>query len=147
MNAQIRRLFFVFSALFVALVGMATYWLWRAPELEARQGNPNLVVRQLTIERGRILARDGKTPFAANRRRRVQGQDWYVRRYPTGGLAAQMIGYSTIQRSRTGLEESLNDYLTGSNADLSTLIDRAGDALRGLTRRGNEVVTTLDVPA
>ncbi|MBD0317460.1 MAG: penicillin-binding protein 2, partial [Thermoleophilia bacterium] len=147
MNAQIRRLFLVFSALFVALVGMATYWLWRAPELEARQGNPNLVVRQLTIERGLILAADAKTPLAANRRRKVQGRDWYVRRYPRGGLAAQTVGYSTIQRSRTGLEESLNDYLTGSNANLSTLVDRAGDALRGLTRRGNDVVTTLDLAA
>ena len=47
MNRQIRRVFLVFCGLFVALVAMSSYWLWKAPELEARQGNPSLVVRQL----------------------------------------------------------------------------------------------------
>ncbi len=147
MNVQIRRLFFVFAFLFLALVGMATYWLWRAPELEARQGNPNLVVRQLTIKRGLVYASDGRTVLAANRRRKVQGRTWYLRRYPERGLAAQVVGYSTVERSRTGLEESLNDYLTGSNANLSTVVDRALDTLQGLTREGNHVVTTLDARA
>jgi penicillin-binding protein A len=146
-NPQIRRLFLVFAALFVALVGMSSYWLWRAPDLEAREGNPNLVVRHLTIKRGLIYASDGKTVLAENRRRRVRGRSWYLRRYPLGGVAAHVVGYSTIQRSRTGLEESLNDYLTGSNADLSTLVDRALDTVRGITRKGNHVVTTLDVRA
>ena len=147
MNTQIRRLFFVFATLFFALVGMSTYWLWRAPELEARQGNPNLVVRQLTVKRGLVLASDGKTRLAQNRQRKVQGRTWYLRTYPTRGLAAQLVGYSTIERSRTGLEESLNDYLTGSNANLSTIVDRALDTVRGATQEGNDVVTTLDVRA
>jgi penicillin-binding protein A len=147
MNAEIRRLFFVFCALFVALVGMSTYWLWRAPDLEARQGNPNVVVRQLTIKRGLVYAADGKTVLARNRKRKVRGETWYLREYPTEGLAAQVVGYSTIERSRTGLERALNDYLTGSNADLGTLVDRAEDTLRGLTQQGNDVVTTLDVRA
>ena len=29
------------------------------------------------------------------------------------------VGYSTTARSQTGLEQSLNDYLTGSNTNLS----------------------------
>jgi peptidoglycan glycosyltransferase len=147
MNAQIRRLFFVFAALFVALVAMSTYWLWKAPDLEARRGNPQLVVRQVTIKRGLIYAANGKTIFATNRKRRVQGRTWYLRRYPTEGLVAATVGYSTIERSRTGLEESLNDYLTGSNANLRTLFDRTVDTLKGITRQGNDVVTTIDVPA
>jgi peptidoglycan glycosyltransferase len=145
-NRQIRRLFFVFAFLFVALVAMSSYWLWRAPELEARQGNPNQVVRQLTIDRGKIFSADGVV-LATNRKRDVQGQTWYLRRYPQGGLTAHVVGYSTVERSRTGLEESLNDYLTGSNADLSTLIDRATDAIRGITRRGNDVHTSIDAEA
>ena len=51
MNAQVRRLFFVLVGLFVLLVVMTTYWLWKAPDLEARQGNPQLIVQQLTIDR------------------------------------------------------------------------------------------------
>ena len=147
MNPQIRRLFFVFTALFVALVGMSSYWLWKAPDLEARRGNPNLIVRQLTIKRGLIYASDGRTRFAVNRKRRVQGRTWYLRRYPQRGLAAQTIGYSTVQRSRAGLEKSLNDYLTGSNANLHTLLDTTLDKLRGLTQTGNNVVTTINVRA
>jgi peptidoglycan glycosyltransferase len=146
-NAQIRKLFYVFAFLFVALVGMSSYWLWRAPDLEARQGNPNLVVRQLLIERGLVLAADGETVLARNREQEVDGQTWYRRQYPQRGLTAHVVGYSTVQRSRTGLEESLNDYLTGSNADLATLLDRAADTLRGITRQGNDVVLTLDANA
>ena len=39
----------------------------------------------------------------------------------------------------------MNDFLTGSNANLSTVIDSALDKLRGIPRQGNDVVTSLDV--
>ena len=39
----------------------------------------------------------------------------------------------------------MNDYLTGSNKNLSTVIDTTLDRLRGLTQEGNNVVTTLDL--
>jgi len=146
-NAQVRRLFFVLVGLFFTLILMTTYWLWKAPDLEARQGNPQLIVQQLTIDRGSILAADGKTPFARNRKveKRQVGSTWYIRTYPTDELAARPVGYSTIERSRTGLEESLNDYLTGSNANLDTLLNNTLDKLRGITQRGNDVITTIDV--
>jgi peptidoglycan glycosyltransferase len=148
-NAQVRRLFFVLVGLFVALVLMTTYWLWKAPDLEARQGNPQVIVQQLTIDRGTIYAADGKTVFARNRqvRKKAIGRTWYVRTYPTGELAARPVGYSTIERSRTGLEESLNDYLTGSNANLDTIVNNTIDKLKGITQRGNDVVTTIDAQA
>jgi peptidoglycan glycosyltransferase len=149
MNPQIRRLFFVIVALFVALVGISTYWLWDAPNLEAKRGNPSLLVRQLTIERGLIYASDGKTIFAKNRRVKKKGigQPWYLRVYPNHELVAHPVGYSTIERSRTGLESSLNDYLTGSNANLDTIFDNTLDKLRGLTQQGNDVVTTINAHA
>ena len=148
MNPQIRRLFLVFAFLFVALIATATYWLWRAPDLEARQGNPILIVRELEIKRGLILAADGRTPLAANRRRQLEdGRVWWLRRYPERSLTAHAVGYSTIGQSRTGLELSMNDFLTGSNANLSTVIDSALDKVRGIPRVGNDVVTTLDLEA
>jgi penicillin-binding protein A len=148
-NAQVRRLFFVLAGLFVALIAMTTYWLWKAPDLEARQGNPQLIVQQLTIDRGSIFASDGRTVFAKNRvvKRKQLGRTWYIRTYPTDELAARPVGYSTIERSRTGLEESMNDYLTGSNANLDTLFNNTLDKLRGITQRGNDVVTTIDASA
>jgi peptidoglycan glycosyltransferase len=85
----------------------------------------------------------------AGRRKRTlrDGRVWWVRRYPRDELTAQAVGYSTIERARTGIEEALNDFLTGSNANLSTVVDRTLDKLRGLTQEGNSVVTTLDARA
>jgi penicillin-binding protein A len=146
MNTRIRRLFLVFAFLFVAVIATSTYWLWRAPDLEARQGNPTLVVRQLTIKRGLIYAADGRTLLATRRRVRLEdGRIWYVRRYPQRELTAHPVGYSTIERSRTELERSQNDVLTGSSKDLRTVVDSTLDRLRGLTQEGNDVVTTLRV--
>jgi peptidoglycan glycosyltransferase len=143
-NAQIRRLFVALCLLFVALVATSTYWLWRSPELEARRGNPTLVVKQVTIDRGWIYASNGTTVLARNRQRTVQGETWFLRRYPQDGLTAHVVGYSTIARSRTGLELSMNDFLTGSNSNLSTVVDRALDKVRGLTQTGNDLVLTID---
>jgi peptidoglycan glycosyltransferase len=146
-NPQIRRLFLVFAFLFVALIATATYWLWRAPDLEARQGNPQ-IVRELEIERGLILGANGRTRLAANRKRTLEdGTVWYLRRYPQRSLTAHAVGYSTVGRSRTGLEKSMNDFLTGSNANLSTIFDTTLDKLRGIPRQGNDLVTTLDLDA
>jgi penicillin-binding protein A len=146
-NPQIRRLFLAFSFLFVALIATATYWLWRAPDLEARQGNP-LIVRELEIERGLIFAANRRTRLAANRKRTLEdGTVWYLRRYPTQSLTAHAVGYSTIGRSRTGLEKSMNDFLTASNANLSTILDTTLDKLRGIPRVGNNLVTTIDLDA
>jgi penicillin-binding protein A len=148
-NPQIRRLFFVLVALFVAVAAISTYWLWEAPNLEAKRGNPNLIVKQLTIDRGLIYASDGKTVFARNRKvtKKGQGRPWYLRVYPERTLVAHPVGYSTVERARTGLEQSMNDYLTGSNANLDTVIDNALDSLRGLTQQGNDIVTTIDARA
>jgi penicillin-binding protein A len=145
-NPQIRRLFFVLTALFLAVVAISTYWLWEAPNLEAKRGNPNLLVKQLTIDRGLIYASDGKTVLARNRKvtKKGLGRPWYLRVYPERDLFAHPVGYSTVERARTGLEESLNDYLTGSNANLDTVIDNALGTLQGLTQEGNDIVTTID---
>ena len=146
MNKQVSRLFSFLAIGLAAVVGMATYWLWRSPDLEARQGNPSLVVHQLVIQRGLIVAADG-TVLARNRKEQFQGRTVYVRRYPPGGLLAQTVGYSTVSRARAGLERSMNDFLTGSNDNLSTIIQRITDKVKGLTQRGNSLVLTVDMKA
>jgi peptidoglycan glycosyltransferase len=52
-------------------------------------------------------------------------------------------GYSTQSRFRTGLERSMNDYLTAQNANLSTVLGSTLDRLRGTTVHGNDLVLTL----
>ena len=144
MNRELRRLFVVLAVMFTAVIAIGTYWLWRAPDLEARQDNPTQVVRQITIKRGLVFASDGTTLLAGNRKRNIEGRDWFVRRYPEEALAAHAVGYSTLQRARTGLEESMNDFLTGSNTNLSSVLDRAQSRLTGEPQEGNHLVLTLD---
>jgi penicillin-binding protein A len=148
MNGAISRLAVFALALIGALILATTYWqAWAAPGLADRRENAIQRVAQFTIERGKIYAGDGKTVFATNKARKVNGQTLYFRRYPTGGLAAHVVGYSTQVRSRAGLEQSMNDFLTGSNANLTTVVDTGVDKLLGRHVVGNDVVTTLDVRA
>jgi peptidoglycan glycosyltransferase len=148
MNRQIVRLTYVSLLLVAALVVMTTYWqTWASAELADRQDNAIKRVAEFSVDRGLIVA---KRPFARLARNvsRVSGsRRLYFRRYPQGALAAHVVGYSTVGKSRTGLERSLNDYLTGANANLSTLVDSALDELRGKTVVGNDVVLNLDTDA
>ncbi len=148
MNGQISRLAVFALALLGALILATTYWqAWAAPGLADRKENAIQVVAQFTIERGKIYAADGRTLLATNRPRTVKGQTLYFRRYPTRGLAAHVVGYSTQVRSRAGLEQSMNDFLTGSNENLSTVVDTNVDKLLGRHVVGNDLVLTLDARA
>jgi peptidoglycan glycosyltransferase len=148
MNVPISRIAVFAVALIAALIVGTTYWqTWAAAGLNDRKENEIQRVAQFTIERGRILASNRRTVLARNFVRRVGGQTLYFRRYPTRGLFAHIVGYSTQVRSRTGLERSMNDFLTGSNANLSTVFDTTLDRLRGTHVEGNDLVLTVDVRA
>jgi peptidoglycan glycosyltransferase len=148
MNPQIVRLTYVALLLVAALVVGATYWqTWAAPELAARADNSIKRVAEFQIDRGLVFSFAPRKRLARNRERVIDGKSLFFRRYPYGPLAAHVVGYSTTARSRTGLERSLNDYLTASNANLSTALDKALDELRGKPIEGNDVVTTLDLDA
>jgi peptidoglycan glycosyltransferase len=147
-NRQLSRLAIVAVALLVALVAATTYWqAWAAGGLQDRQDNSVELVAQFQVARGLILGDNGTTLLAANRRKRVDGETLYLRRYPQGGLAAQTVGYSTSSRTQTGLEESLNDYLTGANTNLSNALRRQLDQLGGATVHGNNIVLTINPAA
>ena len=111
-NRQITRLAVAGIGLIVALVVATTYWqAWAAGDLADRQDNQIQRVAQFTIERGDIRSRG--LNYAINRAKKVGGRTLYFREYPQRGLAAHVHGYSTQSRFRTGLERSMNDYLTG----------------------------------
>ena len=146
MNRAITRLALVGTGLMVALVVATTYWqAWAAGDLADRQDNQIQRVAQFTIERGRIVA--GNTVLATNRERKVGGRTLYFRRYPSNGLAAHVVGYSTQERARAGLERSRNDYLIAANQNLSTVYRRTIDELKGATVTGNDLELTLNLRA
>ena len=145
MNRQISRLALVGLVLIVALIVGTTYWqTWAAAGLADRQDNAIQRVAQFTIRRGLIYLADGRRVLASNVPKRVGGRTLYFRRYPRGRLTAHVVGYSTQGRSQAGLERSMNDYLVGANANLSTVLDTTIDRLTGATVTGNDLVLTID---
>jgi len=147
-NKQIIRLTYIALALVGVLVVMTTYWqTWAAAGLADRQDNAVKRVAEFSIDRGLIVAKRPFKRLARNVTQTAGGKTLFFRRYPQGPLTAQVVGYSTVGKSRTGLERSLNDYLTASNANLSTLVSKALDQLRGKTVQGNNVVLNLNLNA
>jgi penicillin-binding protein A len=148
MNKQISRIAIVALIMLAALIVATTYWqAWEAPTLAAKQDNAIQRVAQFRIRRGLIYASDGKTVLAANVAKKTGGQTLYYRRYPTHGLASQVLGYSTVGRSRAGVEREENAYLTSSNANLRTLFDKLTSTLKGATVTGNNLVLNIRVNA
>ena len=144
MNKQITRVAVMAMVLLAALIVGTTYWqAWAAPGLADRQDNSIQRVADFSIDRGKILAADGRTILADNTKRKVDGKTLFFRRYPQHGLAAHIVGYSTTVRSRAGLEASENDFLTGSNTNLSTVVDTTLNKLKGATIEGNDLHLTL----
>ena len=145
MNGRIRSVAVVGMVLLAALIIGTTYWqAWATSDLAARQDNALQRVAQFKIDRGDIKAETG-TPLALNRVLHVNGNTFYLRHYPTGPLVANVVGYSTQGRSRAGLERSYNDYLTGSNSSLDTVLHSTLNSLEGKTVRGNSLVLTLQL--
>ncbi len=142
MNARISHVFLAVCGALVALIVMTSYWQVVARgSLEARRANVRLVYRDLEIARGSITSSDGVV-LAQSVPGRLDGRSVFVRRYPQDGLAAQLVGYSSLVAGRAGLERSLDPELTGSTSDLAG-IGTAFDRLRGDTVHGDDVVLRL----
>lgn len=114
MNRSIQRLFLVLVGGFTLLVGMLGWWqVVHAGELRDRQGNPQAIQAERLIDRGRIVSADGEL-LAASRARREADQTVYQRVYPQQSLAAHIIGYTTSDMGKTGVEAVYDRFLTGS---------------------------------
>jgi len=143
-NRQVSQVGIAALVLIIALILGTTYWqTWANAGLADRQDNAIRLVAQFSIKRGKIYASNG-TLLATNVKTRTRdGQTLYFRRYPTGPIFSDVVGYSTQSRNQTGLERSYNDYLTGANANLDTVFRSAIDKLKGSRITGNNLVLTL----
>jgi len=143
-NKQVSHIGIAALVLLSALIVGTTYWqTWANAGLADRQDNEIRLVAQFSIKRGKIYASDGRTVLATNVSERRAGRTLYFRRYPTGPIFSDVVGYSTQTRNRTGIELSYNDYLTGSNANLDSVVRSALDKLKGTTVTGNDLVLTI----
>jgi peptidoglycan glycosyltransferase len=147
MNPRVRVLALSSLAMMVTLIVASTYWqAWAAPDLANKNDNAIRRISEFTIDRGRILAADG-TVLARNRVVHRNNRTYYYRRYPLGSLTAAAIGYATQNRSRTGLERSASDYLTGADQSLAGAIRQIGDRFLGNTIHGSDIKLSLNLAA
>lgn len=140
MNKVISRIFVVGVVLFVALVANLT-WIMvvRAAWFEDRPENKRSIAKELKIKRGELLGFDGSIIAGSLRR-----SGYYYRDYPQGTLAPQLLGYDSVLYGRSGIEQQLNDELTGKATDLG--VQSWIDRLLGRKPKGADVKLTL-VPA
>jgi peptidoglycan glycosyltransferase len=139
-NAPILRLFGFFLVLFAVLIAFTSRWaVFGAPRLRSNTLNSRVVLEQQRIKRGVIRADDnsvlaGSTALSGGR---------YGRRYPTGKLFAQPVGFDDVRFGRAGLEDYYNDQLTGAKSEFAGIVD----SLTKKTQVGNDLDTTLDPKA
>jgi penicillin-binding protein A len=143
MNKQLRQVSVVALVLLALLIVSTTYWqTWAQADLANRKDNTTQLVARLTVNRGKFLAAGG-TVLATNRRHHKHGITTFTRHYPQNDLAPQVIGYATNGGITTGLEQSLDDYLTGANTNLSNTFKQELDKLGGQTVKGDNVILSL----
>jgi penicillin-binding protein A len=139
-NPPIIRLFGLVLLLFAVLVAFTSRWtVFEADALRDNPNNRRVLFAEEKIKRGIIRADDGRV-LAANR---ALPDDRYARRYPTGELFAHPVGFTSLDRGRTGIEDYYNDPLTGRRSDPIGALER----LLGPRDVGDDLRTTLDPDA
>ena len=136
---RLTRAVFLFTALFAVLIGNLTYiQVIKADEYQSMPGNNHTIAKSAYIKRGSIITSDGVTLAES-----LQQEDGtYVRSYPNGNLAAHTVGYYSTRWGSAGIENTMNDTLTGSK-DYSSW-ENAIASLSGSAQPGNSVMLTID---
>jgi penicillin-binding protein A len=142
-DRQLRRLGIAFLVLFAPLFGQLAYvQVVAADRIADNQANAaRQIVAEYRVQRGSIITRDGvvlaesvEAPESARYR--------FDRRYPFGDLYGPITGYYSRIFSRTGLEQAMNDELSGDAPELA--VSNLTDLILGRPKKGASVVVTLD---
>jgi penicillin-binding protein A len=139
-NAPVIRLFALVIVLFGLLVAFTSRWtVFEAEALRENPNNRRLLFQEQLIKRGIIRTADGDV-IAGNRS--LPGER-FERRYPAGELFAHPLGFTSLERGRTGIEDFYNDPLTGRRTDAIGALER----LLGPQKVGDDLRTTLSTRA
>jgi peptidoglycan glycosyltransferase len=109
-------------------------------------GEPGNAARQIRseyqVERGKILAADRRTVLAESLPNPDKGSPYaFIRTYPQGELFGQLTGYYSRIYGRSGLEQAMNPYLSGTAPEFTT--QNLTDIVLGRPKQGGTVITTL----
>lgn len=129
-------------AIFLVLSVWLGYWqIWRGPALNVNPLNPRLAKVEATIERGRILDRDGAVLASTDPKTKK-------RLYPGGRAASHVVGYRSRTYGSTGAEADAAGWLLGldqRDSRITDFITQVQQRSRSLPQRGDDVRLTIDL--
>jgi peptidoglycan glycosyltransferase len=138
-NKELKRVSMVVLLMFLALFASSTViQVVAADSLKADGRNARTIYASYSAERGPILV-DGQ-PIAMSQ----PSDDEYKfqRVYTNGPLYAPVTGYFTLGGQNTGIEGSLNDYLSGQSNE--QFFDQVNAIITGQDPKGAAVELTID---
>ncbi|MBG6237601.1 peptidoglycan glycosyltransferase [Mycetocola sp. CAN_C7] len=139
MNRELKRVSVVILVMFLALFGSTTViQAFQADALQLDARNTRALYDSYDTERGPILA--GSTVIAQS----VPTGDRFVfqREYPEGALYAPVTGYFNPTQGSAGIEQYMNDYLSGTSN--SQFLDGINRIVAGQAPKGAAVEVTID---
>ncbi|MEO7122466.1 MAG: penicillin-binding transpeptidase domain-containing protein [Lacisediminihabitans sp.] len=142
MNRELKRVSIVVVMLFVALLCSTTViTVFQVDSLRSDPRNVRTIYDSYSAERGPILVHG--QPIAESK----PSKDKYnfQRVYSNPELYSAVTGYFTLNQGNTGLEGSLNNYLSGTDND--QFLDKMNAILTGKNPQGAAVNTTINPAA
>ena len=139
MNRELKRVSIIALLMFVTLLVSSTIIQYvQASALAADPRNARTLYESYSVERGPILV-DG-TPIAFSQ---PSDDDYKFQRvYANGPLYVPITGYIPVNGEATGLERSLNDYLSGQSS--SQFFDSLNRLISGQDPMGASVEVAID---
>ena len=142
MNAPLRRLSIVVLAMFVLLMGNASWVQYgQAGALNDDPRNVRTIYREYGQDRGPIVVAGEQVAYSEP----VDDPFGFQRIYSDGPLYAPVTGHFSVVFSSTGVESGANDVLNGS--DSSLLFQRIQQLFTGGSQQGGSVELTIDPAA
>ena len=139
MNRELRRVSAVILAMFLTLfVSSSVIQVIAVNALEADGRNVRVLYDSFSTERGPILV-DG-VPIAESQP--VDDAYSYLRVYSNGVLYAPVTGYLTLNQGNTGIEDAMNEELSGTSD--AQFIDQVNALVTGQNPKGASVELTID---
>ena len=139
MNRELKRVSTVVLLMFIALFASSTViTVFQVDSLRNNPHNVRTLYDSYSAERGPILVQG--QPVAQS----VASSDLYKfqRVYSQPELYSAVTGYFTLNQGTTGVEGSLNDYLSGTAND--QFLDKINSILTGQNPKGASVALTID---
>jgi penicillin-binding protein A len=142
MRRPIRRVSTLLLIMFVGLFGSSTMiQAVQADSLQADPRNTRTLYDSFAVERGSIVVDGVQVALSTPSNDEFEWQ----REYPMGPLYAHVTGYNSLGQGSRGIEDAMNEELTGTAN--SQFFDQVLATLTGESPAGSSVELTIDAQA